>query len=126
MRVLLDTHIVLWWLADDPSLPARASTVIADAETEVVVSAATVWEIEIKRAAGRLEAPDDIVGALLANDFDTLSITPVHAVTAGRLPAHHSDPFDRMLIAQAQVEGVTLITVDGRLSDYNVELLPFD
>ncbi len=126
MRVLLDTRIVLWWLANDPSLPAGASTVIADPETEVVVSAATVWEIEIKRAAGRLEAPDDIVDALVANDFDTLSITPAHAVTAGRLPAHHSDPFDRMLIAQAQVEGFTLITVDGRFSDYNVELLPFN
>ena len=126
MRVLLDTHIVLWWLADDPSLPAQASTVIADAETEVVVSAATVWEIEIKRAAGRLEAPDDIVGALKANDFETLSITPAHAVAAGRLPAHHSDPFDRMLIAQAQIEDFTLVTVDGRLSDYDVELLPFN
>ena len=123
MRVLLDTRIVLWWLANDPSLPAGASTVISDAETEVVVSAATVWEIEIKRAAGRLDAPDDIVDALVANDFDTLSITPAHAVTAGRLPAHHSDPFDRMLIAQAQVEGFTLISVDGRFSDYNVELL---
>jgi len=126
MRVLLDTNIVLWWLANDPSLPARASTVIADAETEVVVSAATVWEIEIKRAAGRLEAPDDIVGALVANDFDTLSITPAHAITAGRLPAHHSDPFDRMLIAQAQIEGFTFITADSRLSDYDVEFLPIN
>lgn len=124
MRVLLDTHVLLWWLAADPLLPARAETVIADPDNDVIVSAATAWEIAIKKAAGRLEAPDDLAETLAANDFQTLSIDVPHAVAAGALPAHHSDPFDRMLIAQARVEGLTLVSVDRRFSAYDVELLP--
>jgi PIN domain nuclease of toxin-antitoxin system len=124
VRILLDTHILLWWLADDPLLPSRAAAIIGDPDTEVVVSAATAWEISIKKAAGRLEAPDDLLDALHANEFDTLVITAEHAITAGRLPPHHSDPFDRMLIAQAQTEGLSLASVDGRFSKYEVELLP--
>jgi PIN domain nuclease of toxin-antitoxin system len=124
VRILLDTHILLWWLADDPLLPSRAAAIIGDPDTEVVVSAVTAWEISIKKAAGRLEAPDDLLDALHANEFDTLVITAEHAITAGRLPPHHSDPFDRMLIAQAQTEGLSLASVDGRFSKYEVELLP--
>jgi len=124
VRILLDTHILLWWLADDPALPPRAATAIAEADTEVMVSAASAWEISIKKVAGRLEAPDDLLNALAANDFGTVAITADHAVTAGRLPPHHSDPFDRMLIAQSQTEGLTLLSVDGRFSDYEVDLLP--
>jgi PIN domain nuclease of toxin-antitoxin system len=124
VRILLDTHILLWWLADDPLLPSRAAAIIGDPDTEVVVSAATAWEISIKTAAGRLEAPDDLLDALHANEFDTLVITAEHAITAGRLPPHHSDPFHRMLIAQAQTEGLSLASVDGRFSKYEVELLP--
>jgi PIN domain nuclease of toxin-antitoxin system len=124
VRILLDTHILLWWLADDPLLPSRAAAIIGDPDTEVVVSAATAWEISIKKAAGRLEAPDDLLDALHANEFDTLVITAEHAITAGRLPPHHSDPFHRMLIAQAQTEGLSLASVDGRFSKYEVELLP--
>ncbi|MGA7416565.1 MAG: type II toxin-antitoxin system VapC family toxin [Acidimicrobiales bacterium] len=124
MRVLLDTHILLWWLADDPALPERASDAIADADTSVVVSAATAWEIAIKKATGRLEAPDDLLDALEDNDFDQLPITAPHALAAGDLPAHHGDPFDRMLIAQAQIERAILVSVDERFSAYDVELLP--
>ncbi len=124
MRVLLDTHVLLWWLADDPLLPSRARAVVADASTDVLVSAATVWEIAIKKAAGRLDAPDDLLDALAANDFDTLAITAGHAVKAGGLPPQHPDPFDRMLIAQAQAEGLPLVTVDRRFSQYDVDLLP--
>ena len=124
MRVLLDTHILLWWLADDPILPTRAGTVMRDETTEIVVSAATVWEIESKRAAGRLDAPDDLPAAMAASDMATLPITAAHAVTAARLPAHHGDPFDRMLIAQAQTEGLTLVSVDDRFPNYEVDLLP--
>ncbi|HZQ27964.1 MAG TPA: type II toxin-antitoxin system VapC family toxin [Acidimicrobiales bacterium] len=124
MRLLLDTHILLWWLADDPSLPARARDSISDPGTEVLVSAATVWEIAIKRASGKLDAPDDLLEALEANAFDTLAITAAHALAAGELPAHHADPFDRMLIAQAQAETLTLVSVDARLGDYEVERLP--
>ena len=124
MTLLLDTHILLWWLADDPSLPTEAATAIADAATEVAVSAASVWEIAIKKAAGQLAAPDDLLDELDANRFSTLGITAGHALLAGALPLHHTDPFDRMLIAQAQVEQLTLVTVDRRFADYKVRLLP--
>jgi PIN domain nuclease of toxin-antitoxin system len=126
VRILLDTHILLWWLADDPLLPGPASATISDADTSVLVSAATAWEIAIKKAAGRLDAPDDLPDALAANNFDTLAITAAHALATGELPAHHSDPWDRMLIAQAQAEDLALVTVDRRFSDYDVELLPLD
>ncbi len=124
MRILLDTHILLWWLADDQQLPSQAAATIGHPDTEVVVSAASAWEISIKRAVGRLGAPDDLLDAMAANDFGALAITAAHAMAAGRLPPHHADPFDRMLIAQAQMEGFTLVSVDRRFSDYDVELLP--
>jgi PIN domain nuclease of toxin-antitoxin system len=123
VKVLLDTHILLWWLSDDEALPPSAAQVIADSGTAVLVSAASVWEIAIKKAVGRLDAPDDLLDALDANAFDALAITAAHAVAAGELPAHHADPFDRMLIAQARVEGLTLITVDDRFAEYEVNLL---
>ena len=126
MRVLLDTHIVLWWLSGHSNLPLRAHTVIADPEIEVLVSAATAWEIAIKSAAGRLDIPDDLSSALEANDFDALPISVAHALGVGRLPLHHADPFDRMLIAQAMIEGLTLISVDPRFRGYDVELLSLD
>lgn len=126
MKLLLDTHILLWWLADDPKLPGPATTAIRDGETVVVVSAASAWEIAIKKAAGRLDAPDDLLDEIEANNFDTLAISAGHALAAGALPAHHTDPFDRMLIAQAREEGLTVVTIDARFSDYDVELLPLD
>ena len=122
MKLLIDTHILLWWLDDDPAIPLWAASVIADQEHAVLVSAASVWEISIKRANGRLEAPDDLLSAV-ADDFATLPMTAEHAMAAGRLPPHHADPFDRMLIAQARVEGLTLVSVDRRFADYDVALL---
>jgi PIN domain nuclease of toxin-antitoxin system len=124
MTILLDTHILLWWLADDSELPVAAAEAIADADSAVLVSAATVWEISIKTAAGRLEAPDGLLDALTFNRFDTLGISASHARSAGRLPPHHADPFDRMLIAQAMAERLTLVSGDRRFSDYDVNLLP--
>lgn len=124
MTLLLDTHILLWWLADDPALPVPAGEAVADPDADVVVSAATAWEIAIKKASGRLEAPDDLVDALEANEFDTLPLTVDHALAAGALPPHHADPFDRMLIAQARAEGLTLVSVDQRFTRYDVSLLP--
>jgi PIN domain nuclease of toxin-antitoxin system len=124
VSLLLDTHILLWWLSDDPHLPRAAREAIALPDSEVLISAATVWEIAIKRAAGRLEVPDDLLEALEASDFGTLPITAIHAVVAGGLPPHHSDPFDRMLIAQARTETLTLVSIDGRFPQYGVELLP--
>lgn len=126
MKVLLDTHILLWWLADDEQLPAPAAATIADPDTEVLVSAASAWEISIKQAAGQLDAPEDLLDAVAANYFETLPITADHAVAAGRLPAHHADPFDRMLIAQGQIEDLTVVSADRRFSEYEVELLRLD
>lgn len=126
MRVLLDTHILLWWLADDPHLPGAAAAVIADRDTDVRVSAASAWEISIKQAAGRLDVPDDLLDAVAANEFEILAITANHAMAAGRLPPHHADPFDRMLISQAQLETLILVSVDSRFSKYEVSLLPLD
>jgi PIN domain nuclease of toxin-antitoxin system len=124
VSLLLDTHILLWWLSDDPLLPTAAREAIASPEREVLVSAATAWEIATKQAAGRLDAPDDLLEAVEANDFKTLPITAAHALAAGALPPHHSDPFDRMLIAQARAENLTLISVDNRFPQYDIELLP--
>lgn len=118
MIALLDTHILLWWLADDPCLSDAARRVITDESTVVFISAATAWEIAIKKAIGRLHAPDDLEFALNVNRFEALPITVPHARTAGSLPRHHEDPFDRMLVAQAQVEGLRLITHDRRLALY--------
>ena len=123
MRLLLDPRLRWWWLSDDPLLPAAARDAIASPASEVVVSAATVWEIAIKKAVGRLEAPDDVLEVMNANDFGTLPITAAHAIAAGALPPHHSDPFDRMLIAQARADQLELVSVDRRFTRYDVELL---
>ena len=123
MKLLLDTHILLWWLAGDGALPTRAGEVIAESDTAVFVSAATAWEISIKKAVGRLDAPDDLLQACEVNEFDTLDITASHALAAGELPPHHSDPFDRMLIAQACMEAMTVVTVDEKFSRYEVDIL---
>jgi PIN domain nuclease of toxin-antitoxin system len=112
---------VLIWFADD-RVDDNARTAIEQATT-VCVSAATVWEIEIKRAAGKLHAPPDLAGIVANHGFDPLPITFEHAVETGRLPLHHGDPFDRMLVAQARVEDLTLVTADERLQRYSVAVL---
>jgi PIN domain nuclease of toxin-antitoxin system len=123
MRLLLDTHVLLWWLADDPALSKPARALIAS-EPEVFASAASAWEIAIKRALGKLEAPEDLLPALEAEGIRRLPIDFEHAAVAGTLPRHHDDPFDRMLVAQAQREGLTLLTSDDRISQYAVTVLP--
>ena len=122
MRLLLDTHVALWWLAGTSLAPATADA-IADATNEVFVSAASVWEVEIKSALGKLKVDADFVATLRAEQIDPLPIAWAHAVEAGRLPAHHRDPFDRMLVAQARVERLTLVTRDERLGAYDVPRL---
>jgi PIN domain nuclease of toxin-antitoxin system len=123
VRLLLDTHALLWWLADEGlSLPARDA--IADPANLVFVSAASAWEISIKKALGKLTAPDDLEGQVDASGFSPLPISLAHGLAAGQLPRHHEDPFDRMLIAQAVAEGLTIITRDKRFEDYGVALLP--
>ena len=121
MRLLLDTHILLWWLADDPALSKRARSLIANPESEVFVSAATAWEIAIKRAIGKLDFPADRLSEILAEaGIAPLAVTVDHAILACDLPRHHGDPFDRMLVAQACLEGMTLISVDPLVRAYAV------
>jgi PIN domain nuclease of toxin-antitoxin system len=123
VRLLLDTHVLLWWLADDLSLGEEARADISDPDSSVFVSAATVWEISIKQALGKLEAPSDLLRQIELNHFEPLSITVSHAYTAGALPRHHEDPFDRMLVAQAMRENLVILTRDQRMSHYGVETL---
>lgn len=122
MRLLLDTHALLWWLADE-GLTAQARDAIADPANLVLVSAATAWEISIKKALGKLAAPDDLEYQMDVGGFAPLPISIAHAVTAGQLPRHHEDPFDRMLIAQAFAEELTIVTRDKRFEDYGAALL---
>lgn len=123
MKVLLDTHVILWWLAGRRlAEPARAA--IADPGNEVAVSAVSAWEISIKRSLGKLAAPDDLEDQLQAGGFSQMPIEVRHALYAGSLPRHHDDPFDRMLIAQATLERCTIATRDRRFAVYGVELLP--
>lgn len=124
MRLLLDTHVLLWWLANDPALTQEATSAIADPASAVFVSAATAWEIAIKQALGKLEAPNDLERQIQLNRFEPLSITIGHAYSAGTLPRHHDDPFDRMLVAQAMSESMTIVTRDPRLDPYGVSSLP--
>lgn len=123
MNLLLDTHALLWWLADDRELSREASSAISDARNEVFVSAATAWEIAIKRAMGKLAAPANLLAAIAAGGFQELPITLAHALAAGELPPHHADPFDRMLVAQAKLEGLTLVTRDQRLAAYQIPIV---
>jgi len=123
MKLLLDTHILLWWLADDKQLNKKLRAAISSIDHLVFVSSVSAWEISIKKSLGKLEAPDDFDDILLENTFEPLLLNFEHARLAGKLPKHHNDPFDRMLIAQAMVEDFTLVTVDKHLSQYDVELL---
>jgi PIN domain nuclease of toxin-antitoxin system len=122
VRLLLDTHVVLWWVDGSP----RISSEIADlllAEPDVFVSSASVWEIAVEQALGKLEGPEDLPERVLAAQFPVLDMTGRHGIAAARLPPHHRDPFDRMLIAQATVEGLTLVTADRQVQKYDVPLL---
>ena len=121
-RFLLDTHTLLWWLNDSPQLGPRCRQMISNERNQVFVSAATTWEISIKMAIGKLRAPEDMDSVVEDEGFSKLPISLYHGQLAGSLPAHHRDPFDRMLIAQAQAEGLILITADENISLYNLLL----
>jgi PIN domain nuclease of toxin-antitoxin system len=123
VKLLLDTHVWLWWLSDAAQLDGSARTTIAARENLVVVSAATIWELSIKRARGRLVFDGDPVAAVAEGGFEPLPIALGHAAEAGRLPRHHRDPFDRMLVAQARAEGLTLVTRDPVFDRYEVPVL---
>ena len=121
-RVLVDTHALLWWLADDAALSRTAREAIADPINELLASATSVWEIAIKRALGKLTAPDDLPDRILEGGFEWLDVSARHAWQVGALPPHHRDPFDRLLIAQALVEGLPIVTADARFGAYGVDV----
>lgn len=123
MLLLLDTHAFLWWNADDPALGQNARTAIADSGNIVFVSAATAWEIATKRESGKLDAPGDIVDWIRQGGFTELAIELEHAVLSAELPKHHRDPFDRLLVAQAAIEELTLVTADTEIVKYSIETL---
>ena len=122
-RLLLDTHVLLWWLADNAELGALARAMIAEPRNDVYVSAASTWEISIKRALGKLAAPGNMDSIVEDEGFEKLSISLFHGDQAGSLPEHHKDPFDRMLIAQAQAEGLEIVTSDHKFSRYGTKLI---
>jgi PIN domain nuclease of toxin-antitoxin system len=121
-RYLADTHILLWALADDARLPEQHREILLS-DAEVYFSAASVWEIAIKKALGKLRAPDQLASLLPDAGFSALDITAVHAETAGALPPLHADPFDRLLIAQAAMEKMVLLTVDAQIVRYGGEIV---
>ncbi len=123
MNLLLDTHTVLWWLSDDPALSETARAAIADPENTVFLSAVVVWEIRVKQSIGKLDLPDDFGEVLDAQRFAELAVTVDHAHTIAELPAAHRDPFDRMLVAQAMVEHMAIVTRDRSIADYDVEVI---
>ncbi|MBX7246736.1 MAG: type II toxin-antitoxin system VapC family toxin [Candidatus Sumerlaeaceae bacterium] len=123
MRLLLDTHVLLWWFNDSPKLKAEVRQAIAHPESEVLVSAASLWEIAIKRASGKLKIPEDFLDYIRAAGFKELPITTEHGWAAGGLPRFHQDPFDRVLIAQALCEEVLFATCDRQAAQYGVAVL---
>jgi PIN domain nuclease of toxin-antitoxin system len=126
MKLLLDTHTFLWWTTDEPQMSATALDLIGDSRNTLYWSAASSWEVTIKYALGRLPLPDApeqfLTAELGRNRIESLPIVDAHAFQAGLLPRHHRDPFDRMLVAQAQVEAFGLITNDSNIRRYDVDV----
>lgn len=123
MQLLLDTHALIWWLSKDAKLSARAYKEIANPCNLVFVSAASAWEIAIKKSIKKLETPDDLIEQINAKNFQPLAITIEQALAVEKLPMHHQDPFDRILIAQAQCLNLTIVTRDRQFNSYDVDLI---
>jgi len=121
--LLLDTHVLLWFM-EDAALRPGVRRAIADPDRSVKVSVASLWEVAIKQGLGRLKPPEDPAEAAEAVGFELLGIAPTHARAVIDLPLHHRDPFDRMLVAQAKTERLTLVTRDRRMRDYDVKVMP--
>ena len=121
MRVLLDTHVLLWAVLNDPRLTTAQARAIS--QGEVYLSSASIWEIGIKRAIGKLDVPEDLFEIAVDAGCRPLPISWTHADAAAALPLHHSDPFDRMLVAQAQCEGLSLASSDSKFGAYDVALV---
>lgn len=127
MKYLLDTHTFLWWNMDDPQLSSIAKEIIADGSNEIFLSAASAWEIAIKTARGRLTLPEDpahyVASRVSLHNFQALPVQIHHATQVYKLPPHHADPFDRLLIAQSQIEVMPLLSVDADMRKYDVEVV---
>ena len=126
MNGLLDTNALLWFFFEDPRLPESVKDAIASPDNRMFVSVVSAWEIGIKKGLGRLSVPDGMQQEIHRCGFATLPLTFDHAEAVARLPHHHRDPFDRMLIVQARMEGMTLVTADPWFKTYDVELLFMD
>lgn len=118
---LLDTHILLWWLADDEKLTQGVRKLVSDPNNNIIVSAVSIWEVVIKKSLNKLDAPDDLIAILEGNNIEILPMTADHAMLVGCLPLIHSDPFDRLLIAQCMFEDLIFVTHDGIIPKYNIE-----
>lgn len=127
MRILLDTHAFLWWINSDPSLSTVASQIIRNRANEIYFSAASSWEIAIKAQSGKLTLPANleqfIASQVAQNHFSVLPIQISHTLATFRLPLHHRDPFDRILVAQCQLEAMPIVTVDSLITQYGVQTL---
>ena len=127
MRALLDTHTFLWWNLDAPRLSQTSRDLLGDGDNELLLSVVSVWEIAIKHARGRLDLPkppaEYLPERIAHYGYDALRVEVGHALQAGRLPAHHSDPFDRLLIAQALVERLPILSADPHFARYGVEVI---
>jgi PIN domain nuclease of toxin-antitoxin system len=123
LRLLADSQVVLWHVKDDPRLGPGPTAVIEADDAEVLVSIASLWEIAVKMAIGKLEAPDDLPEHVRELGFETLAIAPEHAWHVRTLPRHHGDPFDRLLVAQAQLERLPIVTADPDFDDYDVDVI---
>ena len=122
-RILLDTPVLIWWMNGSQALGEFAFECIQNEKNQVYVSAASVWEMSIKRQLGKLECPVDVDSVIERLGFSKLPISVFHGEQAGKLPMYHKDPFDRMLIAQAQAEGLQIITKDEHFPSYGVSLI---
>jgi len=123
IRLLVDTHALLWWRGDYRRLGDGAREEMANPDAALFFSAASIWEMAIKRAQGKLKAPVNLLDTMEERGFMELPVLSSHAIIAGALPRLHRDPFDRMLVAQAQSEGLVLVTNDTRISAYDVPVL---
>jgi len=123
MRLLLDTHVLIWWLEGGKNIAPKLREQIARPDNDIFISAASAWEIAIKKNLGKLKAPDNLEEQITRHAFTPLPIKVPHALRAGSLPMHHCDPFDRVLVAQCQLEDLSLVTHDEKLSVYDVPVL---
>ncbi len=127
MRGLLDTSTFLWWNTEPEKLSARAYELVQDVENDLYFSAVSAWEIAIKHAKGRLDLPEEaesfVISRIRRRGFEPLAIEISHALHAGHLPSHHNDPFDRLLVSQAQLDGLAILTSDANIARYDVEVI---